>query len=149
MTYKTIPAVGEVFLGGSPHPLKVMKCVFGRSSGLETWVTSSQHTTVRTIFSLPAGCLVDHVTMYFKKGFNTTLISLGDTANSSGWFNTASTAWKATSNTRNSLNTAAPVSLFKGSKYYAAASLIKMKSTTHVTTGEVHIYLFYSLAPNQ
>lgn len=150
MTAKTIPAPGEVYLGGSPHPLKVMKATYGHDSAtLDGYIASSIGTTVRTLFNIPAGCLVEQIVMYVSNGFNSSKISVGDTDNTSGWFNTASTAYKATPNTRNTRSAADPVSVYKTGKYYAAAGHIKVLNTTKLTTGTLTLYLYYTMAPNQ
>jgi len=148
MTAKTIPAVGEVYLGGSPHPLKVMKCTYGFSTALDVQPTAGV-TSTKTLFTIPAGCLVDHMLFYVATAFNTSLISIGDTDNVSGWFPHTSDEMKSAAFYGNSLNCTEPISVFKAGKYYAAAGTIKALNAAAVTTGAIHVYLYYTMAPKQ
>jgi hypothetical protein len=149
MAAKAIPVPGEVYLGGTPHPLKVLKATYGHSTALDQYVASSIGTTYRTLFTIPAGCLVDHMLIYTKKGFSSSKVYFGDTDNTSGWFAGTSDEIKSSSYLFNSLNSTEPISTFKAGKYYSAVGTIRAKNGTKLTTGAADVYLVYSMAPKQ
>ena len=83
---KTIPMVGEAFLGDNPYVLKVLKFRCSSASTDDATVSSVSSDAAIDLVSLPAGCVVHDFGWFVETAFAAgTTIAFGDSDNTSGY----------------------------------------------------------------
>ena len=84
---KTIPAVGEAFLGDNPYAMKVMKFKVGLASASpDVAITADTLEVLVKLVDIPAGTLVHEVSWFVEEAFAASAtITIGDTDNAAGY----------------------------------------------------------------
>jgi hypothetical protein len=154
---KTIPAVGEAFLGDNPYAMKVMKFKCGLASASpDVTLTADTLEVLVKLVSIPAGTLVHEVSWFVEEAFTASnTITIGDTDSAAGYAaaadiactlkDTAITSWRSLMGT---LGSGAGTVGYHGGRLYGVSNgmdinLVTVQDTA-MAVGILDVFIVYS-----
>jgi hypothetical protein len=141
---KSIPYVGETYLGDFPAPMKVARVTFGFSSDDDVPMAAQG---VYDLITLPANAVVLSAKTIVKTAFTSSVtITIGDSDDADGWSASATIAPQTAVST--GILTSGGGAYAAGKIYSASQPLQATVGGANVAAGEGELFIQYAIAAN-
>ncbi len=142
---KDIPAIGEAFLGDSPHAQKELELSVGFGSEFDVDIGVQ---ATYALFNVAPGVSVNFVKLYIENAFDAVVtMGIGDGASTSGFIATANIDPDVASSGGIWISSVVEANAYQAGRFYAAADTIDLLlGAADVTVGDMSLVVGYSLA---